>query len=95
MPGLLSISRQPRLQPSSWGVQDLEVETPLCDDGSKYPADDQQIVFPLIFISHSFYSLFYIVLDRGFQKEKLPTPGQNVGGWVKTNFSKKVILCKF
>jgi len=32
---------------------------------------------------------------RGFQKKKLPTPGQKVGGWVKRVFTKKVILRKF
>ena len=34
-------------------------------------------------------------LGRGYQKEKLPTPGQKVGGWVERVFTQKVILRKF
>ena len=34
-------------------------------------------------------------LNRRSQKEKLPTPGQKVGGWVERFFTQKVILRKF
>ena len=37
----------------------------------------------------------FIVPSRGFQKEKLSTSGQKVGGWAKTNFSKKSFCVNF
>ena len=52
------------------------------------------LLYSVNFVFVFFVQVIFIT-TRGYQKEKLPTPGQKVGGWVERVFTQKVILRKF